>query len=97
LASFDASVSGRLKAGRYDLILAQIHGDVITMTSDSDRRPEFHVNLKVNDSEIELNDFVQSFLARTVMGMLESLRGVSDVQSASLTLRKPAGKSLKQE
>lgn len=67
------------------------------MACDTDRQPEFHVNLRVNDSEIELNDFVQSFLGRTVMGMLESLRGVNDMQSASLMLRKPAGKSLKQE
>ena len=67
------------------------------MTCDPDRQPEFHVNLTVNDSEIELNDFVQSFLSRTLMGMLQSLRGVSDVQSASLMLRKSAGKSLKQE
>lgn len=67
------------------------------MTCDSDRQPEFHVNLKANDSEIELNDFVQSFLGRTVMGMLESLRGVSDVQSVNLMISKPAGKPLKQE
>lgn len=60
------------------------------MTCDSKHEPEFRVNLTVNDCEIELNDFVQGFLSRTVIGMLKSLRGVGDVQSANRMISKPA-------
>lgn len=67
------------------------------MTHDSNNQPGFQVNLTVNECEIELNDFVQSFLSRTVLGMLKSLRGVGDVQSANLMISKPADISLEQE
>lgn len=67
------------------------------MTCDSNHQPGFQVSLTVNDCEIELNDFVQNFLSRTVVGMLKSLRGVGDVQSANLMISKPADISPEQE
>ncbi len=45
-------------------------------------------DLIVNGQEVELNSFVQDFIGQAIVGMLTSLRGVSDVQSVSLKISK---------
>lgn len=46
------------------------------------------VELKVNGNQIELNDFVQNFITESVIGMVKSLRGVSDIETISLDISK---------
>lgn len=46
------------------------------------------VVLKVNDNEVELNPFVQEFVARTIKGMVSSLRDVEEPQTISLEISK---------
>jgi hypothetical protein len=46
------------------------------------------VILKVNDNEVELNPFVQEFIARTIKGMVSSLRDVEVPRTISLEISK---------
>jgi len=46
----------------------------------------FEVELWINNDPIELNAFVEGFLARTVIGAASSLKGVADVQNLELYL-----------
>jgi hypothetical protein len=41
--------------------------------------------LKVNGKEIKLNNFVESFISQTVIGMVKSLRGVGDIETVDLS------------
>ena len=56
------------------------------MTCPSDQRSQPQLELKVNGRDVELNDFVQSFIVETILGMLRSLRGVDEVRSVTLTI-----------
>jgi len=58
------------------------------MTCESEQKPTLEIELLVNGSKVELNNFVQNFIGRAVVGMLTSLRGVSNVQSVSLKISK---------
>jgi hypothetical protein len=42
--------------------------------------------LQVNNVSVELNPFVEEFLARTVAGAVSSLKGAGDIQSLELYL-----------
>lgn len=44
------------------------------------------VVLKVNDNEVELNPFVQEFIAKTIKGMVCSLRGVEEPRTISMEI-----------
>ena len=57
------------------------------MVCETNQKPIARIELKVNDKEIELNNFVQNFFSQTVIGMVKSLRGVSDVETISLSVR----------
>lgn len=46
------------------------------------------VVLKVNDNEVELNPFVEEFIAKSIKGMISSLRGVEAPQTISLEISK---------
>ena len=46
------------------------------------------VKLTINGSEVELNTFVSNFITYTIMGMVKSLRGVTDTQNISLEISK---------
>ncbi len=46
------------------------------------------VILKVNDNEVELNPFVQEFIAKSIKGMISSLRDVEAPQTISLEISK---------
>ncbi len=49
------------------------------------------VELKVNGNQIELNNFVQNFITKSVIGMVKSLRGVSEIETISLDISKKTG------
>jgi hypothetical protein len=67
------------------------------MVCERDQNLELQTDLTVNCRKIELNNFVQSFIGRAIIGMLASLRGVGDIQSVSLEISKPSDKSQGQE
>jgi hypothetical protein len=47
-----------------------------------------NVDLTVNGKEIELNNFVESFISQTVMGMVKSLRGIDSIEAIDLKISK---------
>ena len=51
-------------------------------------RKDFKAELTVNNKPIELNPFVEEFLARTVVGAVSSLKGVDDVAKLGLEMKK---------
>ena len=60
------------------------------MTCESECPIEDSVVLEVNGETIELNTFIQGFIAQTVKGMVSSLRGVTKAETISLKItRKP--------
>lgn len=61
-----------------------------------ERDPELTIqtDLTVNGKKIELNAFVQSFIGRAIIGMLASLRGISDIQTVRLEISKTPDKSM---
>lgn len=59
------------------------------MVCEQDRESGIRAELKVNGLEIELNNFIQDFLGRAVIGMVGSLRGVDKVQNLTLSVSKP--------
>ncbi len=67
------------------------------MVCEQDQEPTLKTDLTVNGQKIELNNFVQSFMGRAVIGMLASLRGVGDIQSVSLEISKASDKGPGQE
>ena len=54
------------------------------MVCDANQKPVFQVELKVNGKETALNNFLENFIAQTVIGMVKSLRGVSDIETIDL-------------
>ncbi len=52
------------------------------------QEPIARAELKVNGKEIKLNNFVESFISQTVIGMVKSLRGVGDIETVDLRLSK---------
>lgn len=61
------------------------------MVCERDQEPTLQTDLTVNGEKIELNNFVQSFMGRAIIGMLASLRDVDDIQTVSLEISKPSG------
>ena len=59
------------------------------MACERDQKPALKTELKVNGQDIELNNFVQGFMGHAVTGMLKSLKGVTDVQTVTLSITKP--------
>ena len=58
------------------------------MVCEADQKPVAQVELKVNGKETELNNFVENFIAQTVIGMVNSLRGVSGIETIDLKVSK---------
>lgn len=56
------------------------------MSCDPTKKAAFQVNLEVNGSEIELNNFVEEFISQAVTGMVNSLRGVGEIETLSLNI-----------
>jgi len=60
------------------------------MTSEPNHEQTAQVQLKVNGEEIQLNDFVEGFIAESVIGMVKSLRGVGKIDAIDLSIAKNA-------
>ena len=58
------------------------------MVCEDGKESKFQAQLEVNGKEIDLNDFVTDFIAETVIGMLQPLRGVSGVDSINLSIKR---------
>ena len=58
------------------------------MVCEPESESTANVALKVNGEEVALNDFVQGFVAQTLIGMVKSLRGVGEVKTIDLTMSK---------
>ena len=58
------------------------------MGCKSDQNLTVQTELKVNGKEVELNNFAQNFISQTVIGMVESLRGVGHVETINLKISK---------
>ena len=54
------------------------------MACETNQKLTARAELKVNGNEIKLNNFVENFISQTVIGMVKSLRGVSDIETISL-------------
>ena len=67
------------------------------MVCEQDQEPTLQTDLTVNGQKIELNNFVQSFMGRAIIGMLASLRGVGDIQTVGLEISKASDKGPGQE
>ena len=63
------------------------------MMCDSNQRPLVEAELKINNEKIELNSFVENFIAQTVIGMVKSLRGVDNIEVIDLKISKKAKSS----
>ncbi len=60
------------------------------MTCESECPIKDSVELEVNGETVELNSFVQGFIAQTLKGMVRSLRGVAKPEAIILKItRKP--------
>lgn len=57
---------------------------------EANQEPTARVELKVNGEQIALNDFVRNFITHTVIGMVNSLRGVGDIETISLDISRKA-------
>ncbi len=60
------------------------------MTCKANQKPTARVELQVNGKETELNNFVENFIAQTVIGLVSSLRGVGDIETINLQVSKMA-------
>ena len=60
------------------------------MTSEPNHEQTAQVQLKVNGEEIQLNDFVEGFIAESVIGMVKSLRGVGKINAIDLSIARTA-------
>ena len=58
------------------------------MVCEADQKSVARVELKVNGKETELNNFVENFIAQTVIGMVNSLRGIGDIETIDLKVSK---------
>ena len=58
------------------------------MGCKSDQKPVARVDLTINGEKIGLNSFVEGFISQTVLGMVKSLRGVSDAETIELKISK---------
>ena len=67
------------------------------MVCERDQEPTLQTDLTVNGKKIELNNFIQSFMGRAIIGMLASLRSVGDIQTVSLEISKASDKGPGQE
>ena len=58
------------------------------MACEPNQDLEADVELEINGKQIELNEFVQNFVAHTIIGMVKSLRGAEDVKTLELKIAK---------
>ena len=61
---------------------------MMSIVQKVNQEPIARAELKVNGKEIKLNNFVESFISQTVIGMVKSLRGVGDIETVDLRISK---------
>lgn len=66
------------------------------MACNSNQEPIVSAQLRVNGAEIELNNFVKNCISQTVIGMVTSLRGVSNIETIELKISKKVKSSQEQ-
>ena len=57
---------------------------------ETTQKSAFQAELRINDKEIELNEFVEGIISKTIIGMVGSLHGVDEVKTLSLKISKKA-------
>jgi hypothetical protein len=57
-----------------------------SMACEPESESTAKVELKINGEEVALNDFVQEFVAQTLIGMVKSLRGVGEIRTIDLKI-----------
>ncbi len=55
---------------------------------DANQKSVSNADLTINGKKIELNSFVENFIAQTVIGMVHSLRGVGNIETIDLKVSK---------
>ena len=58
------------------------------MACDANNNPVANVELTINGNNVELNRFLQNFIAETLMGMVKSLRDVKEAETIELKITK---------
>ena len=58
------------------------------MVRDANQKLSTNVFLTVNGEKVKLNNFVQCFISQTLIGMINSLRGVRDIDTIELKISK---------
>jgi hypothetical protein len=58
---------------------------------ESNQEMTSRVELKVNGKKIKLNKFVKNFITESLIGMIKSLRGVSEIETISLEISRTTG------
>jgi len=49
--------------------------------------PEYEAQLWINNNQIDMNEFVEAFLAKTVAGMASALRGAGEIKTLEVYFR----------
>jgi hypothetical protein len=60
-------------------------GEQLTVCEAS-QKPAANADLTVDGEKVDLNNFVQGIISRTLIGMVKSLRGVGDIEKINLKI-----------
>lgn len=66
------------------------------MACNSNQEQIVGAELRINGADIELNNFVENFISQTIIGMVTSLRGVSNIETIELKISKKVKSSQEQ-
>ena len=58
------------------------------MVCDTNHKSSANVELAVNGEKVKLNNFIQGFISQTLIGMVKSLRGISNIETIELKISK---------
>ena len=66
------------------------------MACNSNQEQIVGAELRINGADIELNNFLENFISQTIIGMVTSLRGVSNIETIELKISKKVKSSQEQ-